>query len=113
EMASTPAIPAAEQLVEARAIERAGGLPEAIKAYEATITAAERGGDLPVLSEALRRLAVLRHHRDDHASARDLCHRSWEIATRSRNDSLAAEALNTLGGLELTTGSIADARRTF
>src|SRR4051812_28903922 len=113
EMAAPAPASAAERLQQARAIERAGGLPEAIKVYESAISEAERSAEFAVLSESLRRLAVLRHHRDDHTSARELCQRAWDVATRARNDVLAAEALNTLGGLELTTGSIADARRSF
>src|SRR5207247_9313411 len=52
-----PARSAADVLHEARARERAGGLTEAVVAYEAAIEAAEGAGDRAVLAEALRRLA--------------------------------------------------------
>src|SRR5688572_15023049 len=56
--------PAAGLLHEARARERAARIPEAVASYEAAIAAAEARGELAVLAEALRRLAVIRHHRD-------------------------------------------------
>src|SRR6266542_3827984 len=52
-------------LHEARERERAGCIPEAIERYEAAIAAAQKGGEQAVLAEGLRRLAILRHHRDD------------------------------------------------
>jgi putative nucleotidyltransferase with HDIG domain len=52
-------------------------------------------------------------HRDEDASARELCRRSYEVARQIGNDLLAAEALNTLGGLDIATGSLEDARRMF
>src|SRR5216117_1924476 len=104
---------AADFLHEARERERAACLPEAIACYEAAVTAAERGGEPTVLAEALRRLAVVRRHRSEAATARDLCQRSYEVARQDGNDLLAAEALNTLGGLHLSAGVPDDARRAF
>ena len=100
-------------LHEARGRERAGCIPEAVECYESAITAAQQGGERTVLAEALRRLAVLRHHGGDSERARELCETSYEVAQQIGNELLAAEALNTLGGLELATGSLQDARRTF
>ena len=100
-------------LHEARERERAGCIPEAIERYEAAIAAAQKGGEQAVLAEGLRRLAILRHHRDDAARARELCHRSYDVARAIANDLLAAEALNTLGGLDLATGSLEGARKNF
>jgi putative nucleotidyltransferase with HDIG domain len=100
-------------LHEARGRERAGCIPEAIEFYECAIEAAERAGEAAILSEALRRLAIVRHHRDESAQARELCRRSHDVARQIGNDTLAAEALNTLAGLDLTTGSLEDARRTL
>jgi len=105
--------PATDLLHEARTRERAGCIPEAIGCYEAAITAADRGGDRGVLSEALRRLAVVRHHRNESEVARALCDRSLSVAREVGNDLLAAEALNTLGGLDLAAGALADARKHF
>jgi len=104
---------AADFLQEARERERAACLPEAIACYEAAVAAAERGGERAVLSEALRRLAVMRRHRSEAAAARALCHRSYDVARQAGNDLLAAEALNTLGGLHLSAGAPEDARRAF
>jgi putative nucleotidyltransferase with HDIG domain len=100
-------------LHEARERERAGQIAEAVEGYEAAIAAAERAGHPDVLSEALRRLAVARHHLGDAAQARDLVHRSYAVAQEVGHRLLAAEALNTLGGLDLATGSPEDARATF
>lgn len=108
-----PARPAVDLLHEARGRERAACVPEAIQCYEAAIAAAERAGDHAVLAEALRRLAVVRHHRNESAAARELCRRSYDVACEAANDLMAAEALNTLGGLDLKTGRIDDARAHF
>src|SRR5207245_4578705 len=39
--------------------------------------------------------------------------RSYSVACDAGNDLLAAEALNTLGGLDVKTGAIEDARKNF
>jgi len=104
---------AADLLAAARRGERTGCVAEAIDGYEAAIAEAERAGEGAVLAEALRRLAILRRHRDEPAWARELCQRSYEVARQIGNDLLAAEALNTLGGLDLAAGSLAQAARTF
>ncbi len=97
----------------ARARERAGCAPDAINCYEAAIAVAEQCGAQAVLAEALRRLAVLRHHRNQSAQARDLCRRSYEVAQAMGDDLLTAEALNSLGCLDVATGSLDDAHRAF
>jgi putative nucleotidyltransferase with HDIG domain len=104
---------AADALHDARTWERAGSIPEAVHGFETAIELAERRGEDAVLAEALRRLAILRHQRDDSAQARQLCRRSYEVATRIGNNLLAAESLNTLGGLEMTTDSLTEARTHF
>ncbi len=104
---------ATDLLHEARGRERAGCIPEAVECYEATIATAERDGERTVLTEALRRLAVLRHHRGDSAKARELCRRSYEVAREIGNDLLAGEALNTSGGIDMMTGSPEDAEMSF
>ena len=105
--------PPADLLHEARARERAACIPDAVASYEAAIAAAERAGEHTVLAEALRRLAVVRHRRGDSADARELCRRSHTVACRAGNTVLAGEALNTLGGIDLETDAITDARRNF
>ncbi len=104
---------AAELLHEARSRERAACIPEAIRCYEGAISAAERSGEKPILAEALRRLAVVMHHRNESARARELCKRSYKVACDLKNDVLAAEALNTLGGLAVRMGDIEEARDNF
>src|SRR6059036_1872840 len=108
-----PVRPAADLLHEARARERAARVPEAIASYEAAIAAAEFAEEQAVLAEALRRLAVVRHRRGESTEARELCRRSHAAARRAGNDVLAGEALNTLGGIDLETDAVADARQNF
>src|SRR3989442_10393105 len=86
---------------------------EAIAAYEAAIVAAERAGEHWVRAEALGRLAVVRHRRGDSADARELCRRSHAVSRHAGDTVLAGEALNTLGGIDLETDAIADARQHF
>lgn len=102
-----------EALSAAREQERAGCITEAIQQYEAAIATAEPAGERAVLAEALRRLAILRRHRDDPLRARELCHRSYDVALEIGEYVLAAEALNTLGGLDLAAGSLDKAAHTF
>ena len=104
---------AADLLHEARGRERAGCIPEAIVCYESAIAAAEKNREHAVLAEAMRRLAVVRYQRDDGVQARELCRRSYDVARHISNDLLAAEALNTLGVLDLKSGSLEDARMNF
>src|SRR2546426_11390158 len=105
--------PAAELLPAARPQERAARISDAIASYGGAIAAAEGAGEPAVLAEALRRLAVIRHHRNESDEARRLCHASYTVAHATGNDLLAAEALNTLGGIDLETDAVADARRHF
>src|SRR5579859_2135749 len=108
-----PRRPAADLLHEARTREREACLPEAIVAYEAAIAAAEHSDETAILAEALRRLAAVRGQRDQHVEARELCRRSFTVACDSGHETLAAEALNTLGVLDLQSGALSDARRNF
>ncbi|HEX9728595.1 MAG TPA: tetratricopeptide repeat protein [Gemmatimonadales bacterium] len=106
---STPA----DLLLEARAQELAGCIPEATQRYGEAIAAAERCGEHRTLAESLRRLAVLRYHGNETSAAQDLCARSYEVAADAGNDLLAAEALNTLATLRLQTGSLSEARSIY
>ena len=108
-----PVRPAADLLHDARAQERAARIADAIASYEGAIAAAESAGEPALLAEALRRLAVIRHHRNESDQARRLCHASYTVAHAAGNDLLAAEALNTLGGIDLETDAVGDARRHF
>ncbi|HEV8401366.1 MAG TPA: tetratricopeptide repeat protein [Gemmatimonadales bacterium] len=111
--ASAPFVLPAIVLQQARERERAGAIPEAIERYQTAIAGAERVGDQRILAEALRRLAVVRHQRGDTDPARELCLRSYGVGLRIDDPALAAEALNTLGGMDVATGALEDARETF
>ena len=101
---------ARELLAEARGHERAGRMAEALAAFESAIGSAERSDEAEVLAEALRRLSVLYHHRSEPERSRDLCRRSYQTAQSLGDAGLAAEALNTLGGIEFEHGAMGPAR---
>ncbi|HEY2806074.1 MAG TPA: HD domain-containing phosphohydrolase [Gemmatimonadales bacterium] len=102
---------AAGRLEQGKDQERSGAILQAMESFECAIAMAERSGENEVLAESLRRLAILRHHRDDHTRARELSQRSLEVAKKIGSDRLSAEALNTIGGLHLTAGQLGEARR--
>src|SRR5260370_27592789 len=89
-----PSRRAADLLHEARGRERAGCIPEAIDRYEAAIASAEQHREDAVLSEALRRLAVIRYQRDESPRARELCGPSYDAVLRIGDDPPAAEPVD-------------------
>lgn len=93
--------------------ERDGAIADAIACYEGAIASAERAGAHPVLAEALRRFAIVQHHRGDAHYARRLCLRSYDVARLIDNAPLAAEALNTLGVMDLSVGALHESRAAF
>jgi HD-GYP domain-containing protein (c-di-GMP phosphodiesterase class II) len=97
----------------ARDYDRGGRLDDAALAYEAVIALAEQTQDQPLLAEALRRLAVVRHRRGSLPGARILGEGSLGVAVASGSPTLIAEALNTLGGLELVADRYEQARSLF
>ncbi len=104
---------AGDFLREAREHQLAGCMMEALRGYEAAIEAAELGGEPAILAEALRRLGVVYHQRDERARARELCERSYRTASDLGNAVLAAEALNALAGFDFEGGAITAAREKF
>jgi putative nucleotidyltransferase with HDIG domain len=104
---------AAALLEDARGMEHHSSVADAVARYDAAIAVAEQGGEETVLVEALRRRAVARHRQGDSLQARVDCRRSYGLARALGRDALAAEALNTLGGLDLSTGFLESARRSF
>lgn len=104
---------AADVLQEARVLERSGQLEEAVACYTGAIALAEASGEGPVLAEALRRLAVVHHHRNEAAASRSLCQRSHAVATTLGHDMLVAEALNVLAGFDLELGDLEAARANY
>lgn len=98
-----------------RAHDRAGRMEDAIAAYEQAIRLAESGGrgDKPVLVEALRRLGVVRHRRNELDLARTLCRRSFREANAIGDPALAGEALNALAGFDTEMGDLAAARALY
>jgi len=104
---------ASHLLLEARREEESGSITAAVHHYDAAIAAASDDQELAVLAEALRRLAVVLHQRDETGRAWELCRQSYQVACELGSDVLAAEALNTIGGLHLSSGALEEARRAF
>lgn len=82
---------------------------EAMECYAAVIDLTADGEEPRVRAEALRRLAVLHHLRAEPEIARDLCHRSREVAVAANTDDLAADASNALAGFALERGDLVEA----
>lgn len=102
----------AELLEAGRDFDRRGSLTLAADSYAAAIDAASPE-DAALLSEALRRLAVLHSRRAETTAARELALRAVSTAARGGLPVLAAEALNALGGFALEAGDMAEARERF
>src|SRR4051812_7415399 len=85
-----------ELLREGRAHDLACRPAEAMEYYAAVIDLTAGGEELRARAEALRRLAVLHHVRAEPEVARELCHRSREVALEAKADDLAADASNAL-----------------
>lgn len=104
---------APELLRLARERQAAGSLLEAADGYAASAAAAERDGDGVTLAQALRLQAVVVHLHGDCSRASALCARSSAVARGLGDHRLVAEALNTMGGLELETATPAAAAESF
>lgn len=104
---------ASDELRAAREYERAGCIPEAIEAFERAISRAEAEALPSVLAEALRRLAIARHKREERREAHALCDRSRAVAEAAGHLLLAADALNTVGVMHLREGALDDAALRF
>jgi putative nucleotidyltransferase with HDIG domain len=103
----------ADQLHDARQHERAGRITEALAGYEAAADAAGETGAWAVQAEALRRLGVLQHHRNEAVAARDAFRRSYDVAQAAGDAVLAAEALNAQALLALERGELESAGETL
>jgi len=100
-------------LRDARAHERAGSIAEAFDCYRAAVSEAASAGEQQVEAEALRRLAVLHHHRNERDTARELSSRSHAIAREIGDQVLAGEALNVLAGFAFESGAMEEARARY
>jgi len=84
-----------------------------MQGYQSAIVEAERHNKWAVQAEALRRLAVLHHHRNEREAAHAAAHRSFEVASAAGDDVLGGEALNVVGGFELESGDLLAAAMAF
>ncbi len=105
--------PGSARLADARALERAGQVVAAIERYRTVIAESEQHGERATLAEALRRLAVIQYQQGDSEAARTLCTRSRNVARALGDPLLTAEALNTLGGIDMMSGDLRDAETEF
>src|SRR5262245_31898237 len=85
---------AALSLEQAEERDREGAVAEAERCYHEAAELAESSNEHRILSVALRRLAVIAHHRNDSAGGRELCRRSLAVALDAGERLLAAEATN-------------------
>ena len=108
-----PLVSAQDLIRSARGHEIGGRLDDAGREYELAIAAAEREGAEAILSEALRRMAVIHFRRHELNAGRDRCNRSLAVAQKIGDNILAAEALNSLGASELEIGAFDSARAIF
>ncbi len=97
-------------LDEAKTLEQSGSVPEARNCYLAAIAQADEAGERHISAEALRRLSVLHHHRNEPQTARELSERSYRIACEIGDKVLAGEALNVLAAFAFESGAIDEAR---
>jgi putative nucleotidyltransferase with HDIG domain len=97
----------------ARHYDGKGHMEEAIKTYQLVIRSSEEQSDPVVLAEALRRLAVARHRRQERGEARALCERSYQVAVGQGDAALTVEALNTLAGFDLVEENYERAKAIF
>jgi putative nucleotidyltransferase with HDIG domain len=98
--------------LDGRSFERQGKLDQAAACYERAIGSDSALRSPPAI-EALRRLGIICHHRNEATRARALCQQSFDTATAIGNDVLAAEALNALAGFEFESGDMDSARMKF
>ncbi|HEX2781476.1 MAG TPA: HD domain-containing phosphohydrolase [Gemmatimonadaceae bacterium] len=110
---ASPLVDCRDLLRGARGHELGGRLAEAGQEYQAAIAAAEQENEQAVLSEALRRLAVIHFRRHELSAGRECCNRSLAVAQKIGDNILAAEALNSLGASELEIGAFDSAKAIF
>lgn len=103
----------ADLLLAARQHERAGRLREAIDCCMAAVAEAAWCGAWAAQAVGLRRLGTLHHHRNEIAAARDSWRTSVEVALRAGEAAIAAEALISIGDVELALGNVATARDAY
>ncbi len=104
---------AAAELQTARDAEAAGHLEASIRHYESAARGARAEGTPAVLTEALRRLAAVKYKRGDVPEALLLAEQGYRVARDLGDELLAAEALNTLGVIEMMSGGLDRARDAF
>ena len=100
-------------LAEGEQHERAGAPVQAIACFNSAIEAAESRRQHDVLSDALRRLAVVHHHQGDQLRAQALVQRALGVAVEIGDTLRAARALNALAGFDFETGEIESAEQRY
>jgi putative nucleotidyltransferase with HDIG domain len=102
--------PARQLLRNGQSQERTGRLDEARASFEQAVRLAGSSGEDAALVEALRRLGVVHHRRNEPARATELCRRSYCEAIELGDLVLAGEALNALAGFAFEAGETTAAR---
>lgn len=100
-------------LAQAVDLDRAGRTLLAERGYQEAVGLGRVAAAGTIESEALRRMAVIRHHAGDSGEARRFGRASL-AAARTANDARAmAQSLNVLAGVALEQGELGDARRLY
>ena len=109
-----------EPLARARAVlanavefDRAGRTLLAERGYQEAAGLGRAAAAADVESEALRRLAVIRHHAGDSGEARRFGRASLAAARTASDAKAMAQSLNVLAGVALEQGELGDARRLY
>jgi tetratricopeptide (TPR) repeat protein len=106
-------LPTVDSLQLGRSHDIAGRLDDAALAYEQAANEAAATGERARLAEALRRLGVVRHRRNDPDGGTECCANSYREAVAAGDLILAGEALNALAGFEFEAGAMAAARASY
>ncbi|MFN0182034.1 MAG: HD domain-containing phosphohydrolase [Gemmatimonadales bacterium] len=93
--------------------EMAGRLDQAHDAYLSAVERSQECGLPAIHAEALRRLGIVHHLRQQETEARVACRSSHRVALEAGYRRLAAEALNTLGVFDLQAGEFEAADAAF
>ena len=103
---SPPSLTPAGVLQLAEAEEREGRPEEAERHYARAASLAETQHDLRTLAIALKKLAVVAHHRNESARGRELCRKSFGVAMAAGDFILAGEASNVEALIDFESGDL-------
>lgn len=108
-----PTLALDELLSRGRVLQAGGSFAEAQRCFGTAIDCARAAADAGRLAEALRWFAVVHQLQGDTASAVGYARQSQDVAATAGRSDLVAEALCTLGGIQIESGDTGLARDTY